>query len=87
MDGQSDIACGALMLAESLAGVPTVGALIDRTLNELARVLESPLVSLTEIDLVSKTAATSFRRPVRDSRRRPPHDQRPGLKGIRLPRR
>ncbi len=61
MDGQSDIACGALMLAESLAGVPTVGALIDRTLNELARVLESPLVSLTEIDLVSKTAATSFR--------------------------
>jgi len=61
MGAESGIAHRALTLAESLAGVPTVGALIDRTLNELAEALESPLVSLTEIDLVSRTAATSFR--------------------------
>lgn len=61
MGARPQIAGRALLVAESLAGVPTVGALIDRTLNELARLLESPLVSFTEIDLVTRTAATSFR--------------------------
>jgi DNA-binding CsgD family transcriptional regulator len=61
MGQQSDINGRALELAEALAGVSTVGVLIDRTLNELARLLESPLVSFTEIDLITRTAAVSFR--------------------------
>lgn len=55
------IASRAIEVAQTLAGVPTVGALIDRTLNEFARLLESPLVSFTEIDFVTRTAAASFR--------------------------
>src|SRR5664279_5980478 len=57
----SEIASHALQVGEALADVPTVGALIDRTLNELAALLRSPLVSFTEIDFVTRTAATSFR--------------------------
>ena len=57
----SEIASHALQVGEALADVPTVGALIDRTLNELAQLLESPLVSFTELDFVTRTAATSFR--------------------------
>ena len=49
----SEIASHALQVGEALADVPTVGALIDRTLNELAQLLESPLVSFTELDFAT----------------------------------
>ena len=51
----------ALHLAESLGNAPTIGAFIDRTLDELARLMKSPLVSFSEIDLVTKSAAVSLR--------------------------
>jgi len=47
-------------LAAELAQVSTVGAMISATLDLLARFLEIPLVSFTEIDLVHGTAATAF---------------------------
>lgn len=47
-------------LAAELAQVSSVGALIRATLDVLAQVLESPLVSFTEIDLARGTAATAL---------------------------
>ena len=49
-----------MWVGSDVVWLPTVGALIDR-MNELVRLLESPLVSFAEIDLVTRTAATSFR--------------------------
>jgi DNA-binding CsgD family transcriptional regulator len=45
----------------SLAESATVGIFIDRTLTELAALLDSPLVSFNELDLVTGTAAVSLR--------------------------
>ena len=50
-----------LQIAQTLAGAPTIGAFIDATLDELARIMHSPLVSFSEIDLITRTAATSLR--------------------------
>lgn len=51
----------ALNVIHSLADCATVGVFVDRTMNELAVLLDSPLVSFNELDVAKGTAAVSLR--------------------------
>lgn len=60
MSDRPNIAGHAVDLAAELAQISSVGALIRTTLELLARFLDSPLVSFTEIDMTRGTAATAL---------------------------